>query len=260
VSEHSGTFSNTTGEDSFFRIWRPPGEPRAGLLLVHGLGEHSGRYQHLAKALADNGITVYGYDHQGHGHSGGRTGWVASFDDFLDDLATFHRRVIDDNGSRPLFMLGHSMGGLITTAYLLERPLKPDFVILSGPAIVPILDPGDPTIDPSRLSKDEAIWEAYLSDPLVLRERVTQELYVRLAEGLKLLPTRAAEIDLPILLIHGGADQICSAEGARLYVEGCASHDKTIKIYADGRHEMFNETNRDEVIADLWEWMEARLR
>lgn len=229
------------------------------MLLVHGLSEHSGRYQHVAGFLNDRSVTVYAYDHQGHGHSGGRTGWVERFDDFLDDLATFHRRVVADNSGRPLFMLGHSMGGLITTAYLLERELKPDSVVLSSPAIVPIMDPGDRTIDPSRLSRDEAVWKAYMSDPLVLRERVTDELYERLAEGVALLPARAGEIDLPILLIHGDADAICSAEGARLYIEACSSVDKTVKIYPGGRHEMFNETNRDEVMADLWEWMEARL-
>ena len=119
----------------------------------------------------------------------------------LDDLETFHRFVLERADGLPVLLLGHSMGGLIVTAYMLEKPLKPDFLILSGPAIVPLLDPNDRTIDPTRLSKDPAVWQAYLEDPLILRERVDPELFVRLGEGLRLLPGRAAEISVPLLLM-----------------------------------------------------------
>jgi alpha-beta hydrolase superfamily lysophospholipase len=209
--------------------------------------------------LAEHGVSVFAYDHQGHGRSEGRRGWVEDFAHLLDDLETFHRLVRERSGSLPLVLLGHSMGGLIVTAYMLERPLKPDLLVLSGPAIVPILDPNDRTIDPTRLSKDPALWQAYLEDPLILRERVDPELFVRLAEGLRLLPGRASEIAVPVLLIHGDDDRLCSPEGAKMYVEGSASPDVTVKMYPGGRHEMFNETNRDEVLADLADWITARL-
>ena len=136
---------------------------------------------------------------------------------------------------------------------------KPDFVVFSGPAIVPILDPGDRRIDSTRLSKDPEVQRAYMEDPLVLRERVTDELFVRLADGLAYLPGRAGELAMPTLLIHGGDDLLCSAEGAEAWLRGSNVKDLTAKIYAGGRHEMFNETNRDEVLADLWDWMQARL-
>jgi alpha-beta hydrolase superfamily lysophospholipase len=252
-------FLNRTGGESFFRVWEARGTPRGALLLVHGLGEHSGRYEHVGRYLADRGISVFAYDHQGHGQTGGRRGWDEDFGHLLDDLETFHRLVVERAAGLPVVLLGHSMGGLIVTAYMLEKPLKPDLLVLSGPAIVPILDPNDRSIDPTRLSKDPAVWDAYLSDPLILRERVDPELFVKLAEGLHLLPGRAAEISLPVLLIHGQEDRLCSADGAKMYVEGTSSPDITVKMYAEGRHEMFNETNRAEVLADLAAWLDSRL-
>jgi len=257
VTEHK--FRNSTGGTSYSRVWGARGVPRAALLLVHGLGEHSGRYDHVGSYLAERGVSVFAYDHQGHGLSEGRRGWVAEFHHLLDDLEIFHRLVLERAGGLPLVLFGHSMGGLIVTAYLLEKPLKPDLLVLSGPAIVPILDPNDRTIDPTRLSKDPAVWEAYLSDPLILRERVEPELFTRLAEGLHLLPGRAAEISVPLLLIHGDDDRLCSATGAKMYVEGTSSSDRTVKTYPGGRHEMLNETNREEVLADLASWLDSRL-
>jgi alpha-beta hydrolase superfamily lysophospholipase len=253
-------FRNRSGGEILMRSWGARGAPRGAVMLVHGLGEHSGRYDHVGHYLAEKGFSVFAYDHQGHGRSEGRRGWVADFTHFLDDLETFHRIVLDRAGQLPIALLGHSMGGLIVTAYMLEKPLKPDLLVLSGPAIVPLLDPSDRTIDPTRLSKDPAVWEAYLQDPLILRERVDPELFVRLGEGLHLLPGRASEITVPLLLIHGDADRLCSAEGAIMYVEATSSPDRTLKLYPGGRHEMFNETNRDEVLADLAGWLDARIR
>lgn len=256
---HIDTLRSTTGEPLFYRAWLPDGAPRASVVLVHGLSEHSERYDHVGRLLAEHGLAVYAHDHLGHGRSGGPRGWVASFENFLDDVGQMHQRVLAAHPGVPLFLLGHSMGGLIAAAYVLEREPKPDFLILSGPAIVPILDPSDRRIDASRLSKDPAVQRAYMEDPLVLRERVTDELFVRLADGVSLLPGRAGEITMPCLLIHGDADELCSADGARAWIEGAASRDVTVRIYPGGRHEMFNETNKDEVLADLWEWMQARL-
>lgn len=256
----SGTFRNAAGGRSFYQVWKRKGgaRPRGSLLLVHGLGEHTGRYAHVAEHLAERGVEVYAYDHQGHGRTEGRRGWIAAYGHFLDDLHSFHR-FVREQSEGPLVLLGHSMGGLIVATYLLERPLQPEFLVLSGPAIVPLLDPADRTIDPTRLSRDPAVWEAYLTDPYILRERVEPELFVRLAEGLALLPGRAGEISVPCLLIHGEDDRLCSAEGAKMYVEGFSSPDVTVRLYPGGRHEMFNEVNRNEVLDDLWSWIDVRV-
>ncbi|MBI5503477.1 MAG: alpha/beta hydrolase [Deltaproteobacteria bacterium] len=252
------TFRGAGGTRVFYRVWRAA-RPAGAILLVHGMGEHSGRYQHVAEFLVQRGLVVYALDQRGHGLTAGEKGTVGSFGEFLDDLAAFHALAIHEQPGLPLVLFGHSMGGLIAIAYLLERPLPPDGLILSGPAIVPIFDPGDRTIDPSRLSRDPRAWRAYLEDPLVLRERVQEGLYVALAHGLGLLVGRAAEITVPVLLIHGEADVLCSAQGARAYVEASASQDVTVLVYAEGRHEMLNEINRDEVLEDLWAWLQPRL-
>jgi acylglycerol lipase len=255
----TATLMTTKGEPLFYRTWHAAVQRRGAMLLVHGLGEHSGRYQHVGEFLSQRGLTVYAHDHLGHGQSVGRRGWIASFGEFLDGVARMHALVVQESPGVPFVLLGHSMGGLIVAAYVVERRPQPDLLVLSGPAIVPMLDPSDRTIEPSRLSKDPEVQRAYMEDPLVLRERVTDELFARLADGVALLPGRAGEVRMPCLLIHGGDDALCSAEGAKMWVESSASTDLTVKIYPGGRHEMFNETNKQEVLTDLWEWLDRRL-
>jgi alpha-beta hydrolase superfamily lysophospholipase len=259
VSSHTEKFTGSGGEELLARTWEPEGAPRAVLLLVHGLGEHAARYEHVGGFLAARGVRVHAYDQRGHGRSGGRTGWVSAFDDFLDDLALFHARVRAAAGSLPLVLLGHSMGGLIVTAYVLDRRPRPDYLVLSSPAIVPIVDEAGRTIDATTLSRDPAEQEAYLTDPLVLRERVTEDLLLRIFDGVVSIDGRAAELALPTLLIHGSSDALCSPEGARRYLEASSSPDLTVKIYENGRHEMFNEICKAEVLADLAAWLDARI-
>jgi alpha-beta hydrolase superfamily lysophospholipase len=264
----SGTFGVVTTESSFpgargvtiyRRAWTPAGRARGVMVLVHGMSEHSGRYDHVGRFLASRGLAVHALDHRGHGRSGGETGTVEEFGFFLDDLATFMKLVRAEVPGGPIVLLGHSMGGLIVSAYLLERKPSPDLVILSGPAIVPIVEPGERRIDATRLSRDPEAQRAYMEDPLVLRERVKEELFYRLAEGVGLLVGRATEIHQPLLLIHGTDDRLCSAEGAEMWVRSSSSPDLTVHLYPEGRHEMFNETNRDEVLEGLWTWLDQRL-
>lgn len=259
VTTTEGSFAGIGGVSIHRRSWRPAGPGRAVMVLVHGMSEHSARYDHVGLFLAATGIAVHALDHRGHGRSGGETGTVESFDHYLDDLSTFMSLVRAEEPQGPLVLLGHSMGGLIVAAYLLERQPQPDLVVLSGPAIVPIIEAGGRRIDATRLSRDPGVQRAYLEDPLVLRERVKEDLFYRLAEGIGLLVGRAGEIHQPLLLIHGTADPLCSAEGAEMWVRASSSSDVTVKLYHEGRHEMFNEINRDEVLADLGAWLDARI-
>src|SRR5688572_13539473 len=256
VTTTEGTFVGAEGVKIFRRAWAPEGTPRAVMVLVHGMSEHSGRYDHVGRFLASRGVAVHALDHRGHGRSGGEMGTVEKFDFFLDDLSTFVSMVRAEVPSGPIVLLGHSMGGLIVSAYLLEWKPSPDLVVLSGPAIVPILEPGGRRIDATRLSRDPEAQRAYMEDPLVLRERVKEDLFYRLAEGVMLLVGRSHEIGQPILLIHGTDDRLCSAEGAESWVRASSSSDVTVQLYHEGRHEMFNEINRDEVLAGLWQWLD----
>lgn len=254
-----GSFRGAGGVEIHRSAWRPPGRPRAVVVLAHGMSEHSARYDHVGRFLAARDVAVHALDHRGHGRSGGETGTVESFDHYLDDLSSFLSMVRAEEPRGPLVLLGHSMGGLIVAAYLLERQPQPDLVVLSGPAIVPILEPGERRIDATRLSRDPEAQRAYLEDPLILRERVKEELFYKLAEGVALLVGRAGEVHHPILLIHGTDDRLCSAEGAEAWIRQSSSQDITVRMYPEGRHEMFNEINRDEVLADLWSWLDARI-
>jgi len=260
VRTTEGSFKGAQEVSIFRRAWLPEATtPRAVLVLAHGMSEHSGRYDRLGRFLAAGGVAVHALDHRGHGRSGGEMGTVERFSDFLDDLSTFLSIVRTEHPTGPLVLLGHSMGGLIATAYVLERQPQPDLFILSGPAIVPILERGERRIDATRLTRDLKEQQAYLDDPLVLRERVRDELFVRLAEGVGLLVGRASEISQPLLLIHGMDDRLCSADGAEMYVRMSSSKDVTVKLYPEGRHEMLNEINRDEVMHDIWQWLDARI-
>jgi acylglycerol lipase len=259
VTINESSFTGAGGVTIFRRSWLPVGTPRAVLVLSHGMSEHSGRYDSLGRFLAAGGVAVHALDHRGHGRSGGEVGTVDRFGDFLDDLSTFMSLARAEHPYGPLVLLGHSMGGLIATAYVLERQPQPDLLVLSGPAIVPLLEPGERRIDATRLSRDPDEQRKYLEDPLILRERVRDELFYRLAEGIGLLVGRAMEIRQPLLLLHGLDDRLCSAEGAEAYVRASGSPDVTVRLYPEGRHEMLNEINRDEVVSDLWAWLDARI-
>ncbi len=261
IESLTDTFDGTDGTELLERAWEPDGPARGVILLVHGLGEHSGRYEQLGSFLAHEGFRVLSYDQRGHGRSGGTPGWVESFDHFLDDLSIVHARAAARAAGTPVVLLGHSMGGLIVTAYVLERAELPDFLVLSSPAIVPIVDQGGTpgVIDAAALSSDPAVQHSYRTDPLVLRERVTTDLLARIFDGVVLVNDRAGEIDIPLLLIHGDSDTLCCADGAAAYVGQAAASDRTVKIYPGGLHEMFNETCREEVFGDLREWLEGRV-
>lgn len=261
IQSRTDTFLGAAGIELLERSWEPDGDPRGAVVVVHGLGEHSGRYEELGSFLAHEGFRVLSYDQRGHGRSGGPPGWVESFDHFLDDLSIVLARAASRSDGTPVVLLGHSMGGLIVAAYVLERDELPDFLVLSSPAIVPIVEEGvtPGAIDAAALSSDPAVQESYRTDPLVLRERVTPDLLGRIFDGVVLVSGRAGEIDIPLLLIHGDRDTLCSAEGAGEYVGQTATSDRTVRIYPGGLHEMFNETCREEVFADLREWLRLRV-
>ena len=165
--------------------WTPDGDVRAGILLVHGLGEHSSRYTHVAEHLTERGFAVHTLDHYGHGKSEGQPGYVERFSVFLDGVTALLHKVQSENPEQPLFLVGHSMGGLIAATFLLEQQAAFRACVLSGPAVksdqtppaivvalirlIAILAPTAPLIqlDASGVSRDPDVVNAYMSDPLV---------------------------------------------------------------------------------------------
>jgi alpha-beta hydrolase superfamily lysophospholipase len=250
-------------------------DAKASLLLVHGLGEHSARYEHVAQALNSSGINVYSFDLKGHGLSEGPRAFVRDISEFRLDLETIYQQIPK---GVPLFMLGHSMGGLIITDYLLESPktnLKG--VILTGPALeagedinafkkvlIKILNWISPNIrtvklDPKSISSDKGEVKKYINDPLIFHEAGKAGMGVALLSAMAIVKPKFNSFDYPVLIMHGGADKITNITGSKRLYAKSPSEDKEIKIWDKGFHEIFNETNKSEVIAHMTSWLSARV-
>jgi alpha-beta hydrolase superfamily lysophospholipase len=275
--KHSESTFTVDGLSIYAQYWEPETETRAVLLVVHGAGEHSGRYDRLAEYCATRGYAVAALDHPGHGRSEGQRVHVRRFADFLGALERFHERVSADFPGVPKFLLGHSLGGLISSHYL--RGHQPDFVgcILSGPAIKTDIEPGVvqtwlirtlslvyPTagvlqLDASGVSRDKAEVERYLNDPLVYNGKLTARLVSELFGAMEEIHSGAADIHLPLLLLHGGEDAMASPEGSQLLHDRVSSEDKLLKIYPGLYHEIFNEPEHPEIFRELLDWCDTQL-
>jgi alpha-beta hydrolase superfamily lysophospholipase len=227
--------------------------------------------------MARRGFAVHVYDLRGHGRSAGRRGHVVRFSDYLDDTAVFLGALRDEQPERPLHLLGHSLGGLIASAYVEDRPadalagliLSSPFLRLGMPVpplklgiarllslVAPAVNVGN-TMDPSALSHDEAVVSAYRSDPLnhhVATARWAAEVLAAQRAAL----SAADRIRLPFLLLYGDADAVAEPQAGRELFERAASVDKTVHRYEGYYHEIFNEPGRDAVFADVAAWLEAR--
>jgi lysophospholipase len=252
--------------------------PRAVLVLAHGINEHVGRYAELGERLVDAGYTLIGVDHRGHGLSAGdspKTSNIRRFDDFVDDYIAFFdaTRATSDV---PVVMMGHSMGGLIATRAALRAQDRAAALVLSGPALKLVVkmtawqkrialliarvapNLSLPQGDGDSLSRDPAVRLAVESDPLVINEPmrfgIARQLFL-LSEQTR---ARASDIQLPLLAMHGGADQVTDPDGTREFVELASSPDKELVIWPDDLHEIFNELDRDKVIHHLVAWLDRR--
>lgn len=272
-----GNFKGLKGLNLYYQSWSPDTDPKAVLLVVHGLAEHSGRYKNLVNYFVPKGYAIYALDHRGHGKSEGVRSHVDRFPDYLTDLKTFFDMVRSQNPGKKIFLLGHSMGGLIAAAYVVEHQNELAGVILSGaglktggnvsPAlmamagVISALFPkmGVTTLDASAISRDKAVVDAYVNDPLVYVGKVRARLGAEMIKTAEALTSKMAEIKLPILIMHGSADQLSSPEGSKMLYELVSSSDKTLKIYDGFYHEIFNEPEHDKVMADVEAWLAAHV-
>ncbi|MCP3984377.1 MAG: alpha/beta hydrolase [bacterium] len=267
------TVKGADGLPLFRRTWSPL-TPSRSVLLVHGYAEHSGRYETMASWMARRGAAVSAYDHRGHGRSGGRRAHLRSFDEYLDDLDSMLLRAKAEQPTLPCHLVGHSMGGLITLTYLVERDPVIHSAVTSGAAIDPngvsrfraatarALRRVWPTLrmgsglDLDGLSRNPEVVEQYRADPLVFRE-MTASLGAEVLSTAVRTASRAADVKVPLLMLHGEEDSLCAARGSREFFGGVASEGSHLRIYPELRHEIFNEPEQQEVYADLWQWLES---
>ncbi len=277
--EHKeGFFPGVRGVEIYYQYWLPDGEPRAVLLLSHGLAEHSGRYANLVGYLVPRGYAVYALDHPGHGRSAGRRVYVERFEDFTDVLSRYLGKVRGWQPDRPVFLVGHSMGALIGGIFLLRHQTELAGAVLSGVPfkipdnVLPItvvlsrilsrLAPrvGVASLDARGVSRDPDVVRAYVGDPLVYTGRTTARLADELLKAILRLREAAAGITIPLLILQGGADVMVDPDGARALYEEIGSADKTIKVYQGLYHEIYNEPEHERVLRDVEAWLEARLK
>ena len=273
VGSTTSTERAADGTRLLVRRWVPTGDPWAALLVVHGLGEHSGRYERTGGLLAGSGIDVTAFDLRGHGGSGGRRGDVERWTDLFDDLAMVLAGVRSGAAGRPVVLLGHSMGGLLCADYVLARRPAPDLLVLSSPAlddglprwqhmVGPILARVVPRLafknawGPEALSRDPEVGRLAQLDP-----GCPQSATVRLGAfgfaAQRRVRASIGRLDLPTLVFHGGDDQLVPTQASEPFQ---TLPNVTRRVYAGLRHETLNEPEGPQIVADVVDWLRSARR
>jgi len=290
-------FKNEQGLWLRWRLWKNqpssapdtvPASPRGVIILVHGFGEHIDRYDTLAALFVQKGFLVAGLDHQGHGQSEGDRAFVVAFSDYVADVVQFIEEVQDEVmvGSEgatppPLFLFGHSMGGLISSILLTDHQHLFRAAILSAPAVDVDPSVATPTkrflaaklsaccpklaldkIDPTGISRDAAEVKKYVEDPLVYHDGVQVRFGNEMLNAIDNFWTKASKITLPFLIVHGTADKLCPIGGSeRLFTSVSTAADRKIfKRYEGFYHELFRDLGKEAVLDDLCQFLEEQTK
>jgi acylglycerol lipase len=277
VAGHSeGTFTGAAGHEIYWQAWVPE-QPKAVVVLAHGLHEHSGRYEHVGERLNRAGYAVWTIDHEGHGKSGGTKGNVGSMAGVLDDFGRLRRMAQDKHPGLPLVVLGHSMGGLIALDYLVSKGQDGVTALaVSGAAVdtsaagglqtklAPIIGKVAPNLGvlllgSTNVSRDPVVVKDYENDPLnhngKVRARTGAEMLLSVQRVVDGLP----RLTVPVIVMHGSEDKLVPVAGSKLIHDTIGSPDKTLEIYDGLYHEIFNEPEREQVLDDLVAWLDAHV-
>ncbi|MBI4367368.1 MAG: lysophospholipase [Deltaproteobacteria bacterium] len=269
-------FSPAEGVHLYYEWWMPE-RPKAVVVVVHGMGDHSGRYGPLIRYFGQRQYGVAIYDQRGHGHSGGPRGHVEHFQDLLGDLAYFVQMLKEHYPGVPLYLVGHGFGGQVALNFVVRYAKGLRGLLLSSPNVQLALKVPKwkqwvgryghrwfprialrHAVDSAMLSHDPDVVERHRRDPLVVR-RVSLHGAVEIVRNLELVMALASRIHLPVFFMHAGADAICDPEGTRRFFRRIPVARKQLKIYDEFAHELFNEVRRDEVFRDMEQWMSELL-
>jgi alpha-beta hydrolase superfamily lysophospholipase len=277
MNHTEGNFKGVRNANIYYQGWFPDGYGKAVLLIVHGLGEYCGRYMNVVNHFAPLGYAFYGLDHIGHGKSGGRRELVDRFEDYTDTLSIYINMVKGWQPGRPIFLLGHGMGGLIVAHYLLDHQSDFKGAVISGPSIkIPanispvtitmgkILSSIAPKtgilgLDATGISRDPKVVKAYVNDPLVFHGKTPARLAAEMLKAMQRVTAEAGKITLPFITLQGTADSLVDPGGAQMLYDKASSKDKVIKFYEGFYHEVFNEPERAIVLKDVETWLKAHV-
>ena len=275
MTHTEGTLTSRDGTELFFQHWAPEGDAKAVICLVHGLGEHSGRYAHVADTYNAAGYAVIAFDTRGHGRSPGGRG-NTPFEPTMDDIAALIARGAELYPGKPQFLYGHSLGGLLVLTYCLRRkpsltgvvgtssglasPLLEQKLKIGAAKVLGSLLPSVtiPTgLDVNLISRDPEVVKAYVADPLT-HDKATLALGRDGAVGAERALAEAGQFTLPLLLVHGTADEIAYAKGSEEFASKVTSEHE-LKLYEGLYHETHNEPEKATVLADIVAWLDAHV-
>lgn len=262
------------GLGMFSRGWAPEGKPKAVIVLVHGLGEHCGRYDHVGRMLAENGYALLAFDLRGHGKSGGQRGHTPSVEAFMKDIDEMFVQASTRYPGVPQFIYGHSLGGILVLNYVLRRKPALAGALVSSPglrtalegqkakvALARLLGSLMPTggfpsgLDANMISRDPQVVERYKQDPLV-HDKITFGMARQLMDAIAWAFEHAGEFSVPLLLMHGTADQIAFDRGSKEFAASVKG-DCTLKLWEGLYHEPHNEPEKQEVFQFMLDWLKA---
>jgi alpha-beta hydrolase superfamily lysophospholipase len=276
--QHNETnFKGMNGIQLYSQYWLPEESPRAILAIVHGVGEHCGRYMNIVNHMVSNKIGVYGYDHRGHGRSNGLRGHIDSWVEYRIDLRKFFKMIKAQQSECPIFIFGHSMGALITLDFILAEDEELAGVILSGTPIEPVgvakphlvalarilsriyprfligLD-----IDFDAISRVPSVVKALQEDPLA-QTKFSAKWGTEALAVVESVKMQGGSVDLPILMIHGEADRLNLADGAKKFFDQIQHSDKEYIGYPASYHEVYNDLDYEKMLSDLLDWINRHL-
>jgi len=275
MTASEGRLEGAGGLGIFYRIWRPTVPPRGVIVVVPGFNAHSGQYAWAAEQLTAHGIVVYAIDLRGRGRSDGERFYVEQFSDYVGDVALLVRLARSTEGSLPVFLLGHSAGGVVACLYAVEHQAElaglicesfafrvpaPDFAL----AVLKGLSHVAPHAHVLRLknedfSRDPAIVAEMNADPLIADEAQPTKTVAAMVRADERLEDEFALIALPLLILHGTADKATKPQGSRLFHERAGSIDKTLKLYEGHAHDLLRDLGREVVMADVVRWIASRI-
>jgi len=269
------TFEGAGGLKIFTRSWQPEGKARGVVVIVPGFNSHSGQYLWVGEQFAAKDLAAYAIDLRGRGHSEGERFYVEKMEDYTDDVATLVRTAKSENPGLPVFVLGHSAGGVVSCVYTLDHQSEIDGLIcesfaydLPVPGFVLSILKGFDHIAPhlhvytlknENFSRDPVVVEAMNNDPLIKGESEPTQTATVMIDAARRLNQEFPLIKLPVLILHGTEDKATNPSGSQFFYDTAGSMDKTLKLYDGHYHDLLNDIGKEGVMADITDWIDARV-